>query len=135
MSERAAREVAVQLRLAEARRLREKTRAVIDEGGRLRLGGGGKAGVLQPTYGGTGREDGAEPPLGDPDTSGEVLTSTAAGVRSWSPPGDLAIPAGDCHDAGTLAALLDDLFCRLATLEGLVGGFGLQSFGTSEFGG
>lgn len=45
------------------------------------------------------------------------------------------IPSGDCHPAGTLGELLDDVFCRLATLEALAGGFGLQPFGTSDFGG
>lgn len=33
--------------------------------------------------GGTGHGQGAEPPLGNPDADGDVLSSTTAGVRSW----------------------------------------------------
>lgn len=35
--------------------------------------------------GGTGTTQGAEPPLGNPASDGDVLSSTTAGVRSWVP--------------------------------------------------
>lgn len=57
----------------------------------------------------------------------------ATGTSSFDPDTTI-IPAGDCHVAGTLVDLLDDIFCRLAVLEGLTGGYGLTPFGTGSFG-
>lgn len=139
MSEQRAREIAVKLRQHTQRRIREATRGVVDDGGRLILGGGRKAGDLPVSHGGTGHGAGAEPPLGNPDADGYLLSSTATGDRSWVAPGSFdpattIIPAGDCHDAGTLVALLDDLFCRLSALEALTGGYGLGGYGTAPYG-
>lgn len=42
-------------------------------------------GRLPTSRGGTGTTQGAEPPLGNPASDGQVLSSTTAGVRSWVP--------------------------------------------------
>lgn len=133
------REIAVKVRRNARQQIKSATRGVLDDGGRLIAGRGNLAGVWQPGDGGTGHDQGAEPPLGNPATDGELLSSTVAGVRSWVAAGTFdpdttIIPAGDCHAAGTLVALLDDLFCRLSALEALTGGYGLGSYGTAPYG-
>lgn len=52
-------------------------------GGKLDRGTPNAVGHLPATGGGTGHEQGAEPPLGSPATNGQVLASTTGGVRSW----------------------------------------------------
>lgn len=47
------------------------------------LAGYGIASPLPIAQGGTGNTSGAEPPLGNPSSSGMVLSSTNLGVRSW----------------------------------------------------
>lgn len=74
-------------------------------GNKLNLQGPNSVGVLQPPVGGTGHQDGAEPPLGNPASDGEVLASTAAGVRSWVAPFTSPMTAaGDLIVGGTAGA-------------------------------
>lgn len=64
----------------------KEARAVVapfTRGGKLDLSSPNSVGHLPPVRGGTGHDEGAEPPLGNPGTSGHVLSSTTAGVRSW----------------------------------------------------
>jgi hypothetical protein len=63
--------------------------------GKLDLASNHIVGTVPMKRGGSGTNTGAEPALGNPATDGDVLSSTAAGVRSW------ITPAG--------AAALDDL--------------------------
>lgn len=63
-------------------------------GGKLNLGTGNAIGSVPIAGGGTGTDQGAEPPLGNPASDGDILTSTMAGVRSWSGAGDLVQHAG-----------------------------------------
>ena len=93
MSEQTAREIAVKLRQQSDRRIRERTRGVIDDGGRLILGPGRKAGIVQPADGGTGNDQGAGPhPLvgelhtASGLTTGDVLTATGATTYAFQPP-------------------------------------------------
>jgi hypothetical protein len=62
MSSQKAREIAVKLRQGAQKQLRNHTRGALDDGGRLNLGAGQKAGVLPAEYGGTSHELGAQPP-------------------------------------------------------------------------
>jgi hypothetical protein len=56
------------------------------------------------------------------------------------PPGEAAggstlLLAGACHDAGTIQALIDDLYCRLnAVQSNTPSGFGNGGFGVNGFG-
>lgn len=72
--------------VGERTRLRRLLGEIYDEMGRAaesairRFAPGGR---VPTTRGGTGTTQGAEPPLGNPDTDHALLTSTAGGVRSW----------------------------------------------------
>lgn len=68
------------------------------------LAGYGIASPLPIAQGGTGATTGAEPPLGNPATSGWILSSTTGGVRSWiAPPsgGGTITLTGDVTGSGT----------------------------------
>lgn len=71
------------------------------EGAVRRFAPGGKV----PTRaGGTGTTQGAEPPLGNPASDGQVLASTTGGVRSWITPGGLDAEQVDDRVAALLVA-------------------------------
>lgn len=78
------RELSVKLRAIARDVARQLTRRGLTASGALRLGEtSAHDGVLPQPSGGTGHEQGAEPPLGNPSTSGQALTSTPGGVRAW----------------------------------------------------
>ncbi|MGN6700005.1 MAG: hypothetical protein ACTHMR_17765 [Thermomicrobiales bacterium] len=52
-------------------------------------------GVLPPSAGGSGTNSGAEPALGNPATTGDLLSSTTAGVRAWVAPYSLTVDESD----------------------------------------
>jgi len=96
------RALAVKLRGIAVQVTRNLTRRGLTQAGTLRLGeASAHDGVLAPPSGGTGHEGGAEPPLGNPTTTGQALTSTADGARSWL---DVATQAELDAVAGVLAA-------------------------------
>lgn len=79
-------------------------------GGKLDRGTPNAVGRTPVAGGGTGHGQGAEPPLGNPAADGQLLTSTAAGVRAWRDPlaatGGLRVrDAGGATDLAGRAAL------------------------------
>lgn len=79
-----ARQIAVRQRAQAARIVADRTRRALTADGKLRLGSrDAGSGAIPREGGGTGHDRGAEPPLGNPATDGRVLSSSAAGVRSW----------------------------------------------------
>lgn len=73
-------------------------------GGKLDRGTPNAVGQIPAVGGGTANGgQGAEPPLGDPASDGQVLSSTTAGVRSWADPATgLTVEAVDDRVAALL---------------------------------
>ena len=63
--------------------------------GKLDLSSKNIVGTVPPANGGSGTNTGSEPALGNPAVSGEVLSSTTAGVRSWVAQPSLTVDEGD----------------------------------------
>lgn len=59
----------------------------------------------------------------------------AANGGSSFDPATTTIPAGTYSPSGTLEGLLDELFRRLNEQSVAIGGYGLQPYGTSSYGG
>lgn len=91
------------------REIRAQSRAAVAPftvGGKLDRGTPNAVGHVPPSGGGTGHDRGAEPPLGNPDTDGQLLSSTADGVRSWADLAALlaaALAATSLGDLGDVA--------------------------------
>lgn len=79
---------------AEIHRASRAAVAPFTRGNKLDLSTPNKVGRLPASNGGTGTGDGAEPPLGNPASDGDLLSSTTAGVRSWVTPEGAEIPVG-----------------------------------------
>ena len=88
----------------------------------------GWAGTLATSRGGTGNTLGAEPPLGNPSTDGYILSSTAAGVRSWIVPpsgGGGAVSSVFTRTGAVVAQTGDYIFSQIGSTPITLSGYGI----------